>query len=368
MRAIRTQWEGAAWFDWGLTYSLKSQNKLRISDQSAGSSYAATDVYAVNQRVKIVSNNATVYGSVTTLSSSSTAVIIDVTPDSGTLTSTITSVAVSIIKPSSASESPIPTSDLGSGDASGVTKNITQATHGLSTAEVVRLSGASTYTTAQGDSAANAEAVGFVQTVSSTTSFVLQTAGHIDSLTGLTANTVYFLDPASAGGLTATEPTTVGSIIKPVLVTDTTTSGYILTYRGNAVEAGGGGAATQADMEAATSTTTYVTPGRAQYHPGAGKGWLYMTYTTGTPGITASHNVTSLDDDGTGLMTINWTTDFSSANYAVVMMGEEGAAERCVWQTYRTTPRAVGSIQVECEAGGALGVDRPGNFIAMGDQ
>jgi len=99
MRAIRVKWENAGFFDWGLTYSLKSQNKLRISDQSAGSSYAATDVYSVGQRVKIVSNNATVYGAVTTLSSSSTAVIIDITCDSGTLTSTITSVEASILYP-----------------------------------------------------------------------------------------------------------------------------------------------------------------------------------------------------------------------------------------------------------------------------
>jgi len=105
------QWENAAWFDFGLTYTLKAQNQFRVSSQSAGASYAATDVFAVDQRVKIISNNATVYGTVSTLSSSSTAVLITVTPDSGTLTSTVTSVAASIIKPTN---SPVPTSQEGS--------------------------------------------------------------------------------------------------------------------------------------------------------------------------------------------------------------------------------------------------------------
>ena len=32
-------------------------------------------------------------------------------------------------------------------------------------------------------------------------------------------------------------------------------------------------AATQAEMEAASSTTAYVTPGRTQHHPGVAKAW-----------------------------------------------------------------------------------------------
>ena len=74
--------------------------------------------------------------------------------------------------------------------------------------------------------------------------------------------------------------------------------------------------ATQAQMEAGSSVTTVVTPGRQQFHPGAAKGWVRAS-TNGT--ADASYNVTSLTDDGAGLFTITWATDFSAtADYCVV--------------------------------------------------
>jgi hypothetical protein len=60
----------------------------------------------------------------------------------------------------------------------------------------------------------------------------LALGGRITGLTGLTAGTVYFLSPSSAGALTATEPTTLGQVSKPLLVADTTTSGYLFNFRG----------------------------------------------------------------------------------------------------------------------------------------
>jgi len=70
--------------------------------------------------------------------------------------------------------------------------------------------------------------------------------------------------------------------------------------------------ADQATMEAATSTTTYVSPARAKFHPGVAKGWVNYTMVSSTT-ITTSYNVTSLTDNGTGDTTINWTTAFSTA-------------------------------------------------------
>lgn len=77
-------------------------------------------------------------------------------------------------------------------------------------------------------------------------------------------------------------------------------------------------AATQAEMEAASSTTTAVSPGRTQYHPGVAKMWAYVTVSGGTPSLDASHNVTSITDTSAGNVTITIATDFSSANYAAV--------------------------------------------------
>lgn len=77
--------------------------------------------------------------------------------------------------------------------------------------------------------------------------------------------------------------------------------------------------ATQAQMETATSTTTVVPPGRVQYHPGVAKMWALITLTTGTPSIAASHNVTSITDNGVGDFTLNLTTAFSSTTYCAVV-------------------------------------------------
>ena len=74
---------------------------------------------------------------------------------------------------------------------------------------------------------------------------------------------------------------------------------------------------TQADLEAATAITGYTSPGRQQLHPSAAKGWVKFQV-DGT--VDASFNVSSVTDTGTGDWTINWATDFSSANYAVIAM------------------------------------------------
>jgi hypothetical protein len=72
--------------------------------------------------------------------------------------------------------------------------------------------------------------------------------------------------------------------------------------------------ATQADMETATSTTAYVTPGRQQYHPSAAKAFVNFDGTaTGT--LRTTYNVSSVTDNGVGDYTINFTTSFSSVNY-----------------------------------------------------
>lgn len=116
MSAIRAQWDDAAWFNFYPTtspstyISLKAQNKIRISNQSAGTTYTATDVYPVGTRLKVLNLSTYKYGSVASLSSSSTAVILTMTMDSGTLTTTITSVARSIISPTN---TPIPDTAAG---------------------------------------------------------------------------------------------------------------------------------------------------------------------------------------------------------------------------------------------------------------
>jgi len=73
-------------------------------------------------------------------------------------------------------------------------------------------------------------------------------------------------------------------------------------------------AATQAEMEAASSTTAYVTPGRTQNHPGVAKVWCQIVQN----GSLASpdYGVASVTDTATGNRTIVFTTAFSSIVYS----------------------------------------------------
>ena len=75
-------------------------------------------------------------------------------------------------------------------------------------------------------------------------------------------------------------------------------------------------AATQSDQETGTSTSVAITPGVQKYHPSAAKAWVLFNGSTNT--ILASYNVSSVTKNATGDYTVNYTTSFSSSNYAVV--------------------------------------------------
>jgi hypothetical protein len=79
----------------------------------------------------------------------------------------------------------------------------------------------------------------------------------------------------------------------------------------------GAGSATKAQLEAASSTSTFASPGRQQYHPSAAKYWGQSTVSAGVPATPggASFNVSSVTDVATGRATWNFTTAFSSSNY-----------------------------------------------------
>lgn len=108
---------------------------------------------------------------------------------------------------------------------------ITQTGHGLAVGDVVRFNGTN-YIKAQADSQANSEVAGIVQQVPDANNFILALQGHITGLSGLTAGTLYYLDPSSAGALTGTKPTTAGQIVKPLLIATATTSGYFFNQAG----------------------------------------------------------------------------------------------------------------------------------------
>jgi len=115
---------------------------------------------------------------------------------------------------------------------------------------------------------------------------------------------------AVGGNTGSTGGDTAHTIMQPSLV-------MLPCIRYEAVAATVAVAATQAQMESASSSTIFSAPAVQQYHPSAAKGWVYYNQLTG-PSVVASYNVTSVTDNGVGIYTVNWATDFSDANYSAV--------------------------------------------------
>jgi microcystin-dependent protein len=108
---------------------------------------------------------------------------------------------------------------------------ITQPAHGFAVGDVLRWdAGSAKYRLAMADSAENAEVVGVVDTIDDASNFKLVYSGYLDvsTLAGITVP-VLFLSGASAGKLVTTPPSSIGSVIKPVLTKANNTNGYVLT-------------------------------------------------------------------------------------------------------------------------------------------
>ena len=185
----------------------------------------------------------------------------------------------------------------GGGSASTVVYEVAQTGHGLTVGQAVRFNG-TLYVTAQADSAENAETLGMVSAVADANAFTLQLHGRIEGLSGLTAGDVYFLSEATAGAITATEPSAVGEIAKPMLIADSATTGFVLQYRGNIVS------------ESIANATA--------------KAWVAFNG-GGTVAIKDSLNVTSVTDNGTGNYAVNFIVNFASSNYAPVISSGDTA-------------------------------------------
>ena len=120
--------------------------------------------------------------------------------------------------------------------------------------------------------------------------------------------------------------------------------------------------ATQAQQEAASILTRIITPGTQHMHPTAVKGWAHY----GPSGnIFASYNVSSIDDNGIGDSNVNWTTDFSSANYVVLATLRSDSGVRFP----NTFASNVGSSTIESRDTSFANADPLEYYVAaMGDE
>ena len=170
--------------------------------------------------------------------------------------------------------------ELGAG---GISTTITQAAHGFTASDlgaVLYLSG-STYTKARSDAANTAEAVGMIGAILNVNQFTLTAAGAVTIATAvsggaaLVAGTVYFLSNASAGQITATEPSVVGQVSMPLGVAKDTTTLYLNIMRGSVI----GGANLRTSLSLANNATSSV-QSVAAYDAGELTGWVSITATS----------------------------------------------------------------------------------------
>ena len=110
--------------------------------------------------------------------------------------------------------------------------DVVQSGHDFTVGTIVYHDGTH-YVRSQANSVATADVVGIISAVNGTTSFTLTINGHLDNvLTGLTPGQTYFLSATAAGVMTDIEPTLVGQVSKPVLIANSSTSGFFYNWRG----------------------------------------------------------------------------------------------------------------------------------------
>lgn len=125
-------------------------------------------------------------------------------------------------------------------------------------------------------------------------------------------------------------------------------------------------AASQAEMEAASSNTVYATPGRIHFHPGVAKGWV--KYDQVADSVLASRNVTGVTDTSAGNFTVVWATDFSSANYAYSISAEATSGNEVDRQFVANGGQAAGTLVVNTYNNGPSLTDMPGvSVVGFGD-
>lgn len=132
------------------------------------------------------------------------------------------------------------------------------------------------------------------------------------------------------------------------------------------VAAAGVSAASQAEQETGTEAGKYVAPATQHFHPSAAKFWSYTKDAAQT--LTASYNVTSRTDTGTGRLDITIATDFSSANWCAIASCDTdnttGVELFC-----NVTSIAVGTVSVAFdEKAGAAGDPAAAYVVGFGDQ
>lgn len=127
--------------------------------------------------------------------------------------------------------------EFASGGGDAIKKSYYQPGHGFQVGQAIAHNGSSFVLKIASPSNTD-ETLGLVSKVSNVDNFTLTYSGFFDatSVTGLSANTIYYVSPVVAGAITPIAPSGLGEENRPLLITQTPTTGIVVQYRGRIVE------------------------------------------------------------------------------------------------------------------------------------
>lgn len=179
-------------------------------------------------------------------------------------------------------------------------------------------------------------------------------------------------------GLSATQTITNKTLISPVITGGTISSPTIT-----------GGSITSSTITTPTITTpTITTPSISDptlsgtitlpatnppvantlTQGGVVKAWGMISWSAGTPSITASYNLASITDTGPGDVKLTWSTAFANNNYALIAMPLDTSSADPLVAGYVTKITTDCNVRFRTRAAGTLTDPTSMVFIACGDQ
>ena len=124
------------------------------------------------------------------------------------------------------------------------------------------------------------------------------------------------------------------------------------------------GKATQADLEGETGGDVYGTPALLKYHPGIVKCWGLVEFANSSPALNASYNTTSVTRNAEGNFTATIETDFSTANYCVLLTHMNAS----VGETAVGSAQAAGTFVIKVGDAADAAQDKDFSYAMLGDQ
>lgn len=335
MADLRTQFNDAEWMNWGDTPSQASTTSFKI----------ATDVtsrYLVNRRLKFY-DATTLYGTVASSSYSAPDTTVTVTMDSGSLSASLTSLAIAILSPTNTSFPEVlynenkPINDTSGNELLKFGKTATAVNE--MTITNAATGGTPTLSATGGDTniplRVSGKGTGRVELGQSTSTEVRLIADQ--PITDSSGNEfIKFSKAASAVNEITIENSATGLPVRIVVSGGDTNQGLGLQTKGVGIvtaECPTGltcfalrpNSDTNASYTIKFTAATTPTAIRTVTFPDAdvnltptklATSWAQITYSAGTPSATTSLNVSSLTDSAVGDGIVNLTTAHTSANFS----------------------------------------------------